>query len=214
MRRFKREPAPDVLVANQVAFTQKFLGRINKLSNRPSSAFYWPKADVYREVRSVLEHQTQYHCSYCDGAYMLCGTPSSTIDHFKPKSDPRFYQLAFDWQNLYVACPDCQGFKREKFDDALLRPDADDFEFSRYFDYDFNKHEIKPHPDATSTDQQWAKVTIELLNLNHPSLRTTRRTEFNSRREAMDKPNFDLNICNYRYLLDLVEAQELQKSIF
>ncbi|MCW1969838.1 MAG: TIGR02646 family protein [Anaerolineae bacterium] len=213
MRRFHREPAPSELLDNQAKWTQNFLARITEKS--PSSTFYWPELNgkrVSEWIRPILEAQTQYHCSYCDGAYMLRDTPSSTIDHFKPKSV--FHHLAFDWQNLYVACPNCQNFKREKFDDALLRPDADDFEFSRYFDYDFNKHEIKPHPDATPTNQQRAKVTIELLNLNHPSLRTTRRTEFNARFEAMDKPDFDLNSCNYRYLLDLVEAQELQKSIF
>ncbi len=66
----------------------------------------------------------------------------------------------------------CQQ-KRDDFDDALLRPDAADYEFDRYFRWDFTTGEMKINTLAPSEDQHRADVTIRLYRLNegHPRLR-------------------------------------------
>jgi hypothetical protein len=66
----------------------------------------------------------------------------------------------------------CQQ-KGEDFDESLLQPDADDYEFDRFFSWDFTTGILKINTLATPEDQHRADVTIKLYNLNegHPLLR-------------------------------------------
>ena len=95
---------------------------------------------------------------------------TETIDHFWPKSSHS--AEAFAWSNLYFACNHCQT-RREEYDGRLLRPDAVDFEFERYFRWDFTTGEIRVNERADAADQARAEVTIRLFRLNkgHPGFR-------------------------------------------
>lgn len=212
MRYFQREPAPAILSDNQEKWTEQLTQRVAQQPNRMSAIFDWPKVGgkrISELIKPVLERQTHFHCSYCDGSYMLSGDANATIDHFRPKSDTRFIRFAFDWHNLYLACRACQGFKKEQFDDLLLQPDAPDFEFERYFEYDFYRHEINPQRFALQEDQRRAEITINIFRLNHPSRCETRRACIKWYLKAMRDAEFELDTCNYRYLLVLDELKPL-----
>jgi hypothetical protein len=92
----------------------------------------------------------------------VCGTKSTW---------PAF---AYEWANLYVCCAQCQK-RGDRFDEGLLRPDADDYAFERYFECDLATGRLAPAGDASRGDQQRAAVTIQLFNLNHPRLMVLRR---------------------------------------
>jgi hypothetical protein len=66
----------------------------------------------------------------------------------------------------------CQQ-KTIPFDDAALRPDRADYEFDRYFRWDYTLGTIEVNEQAAPEDQQRASFTIQLFRLNegHPSLR-------------------------------------------
>ena len=117
----------------------------------------------------------QGHCSFCD-AFPLMGSSKEPIEHFQPKSDPRFHELAYVWSNLYYSCDCCQSHKGEHFEDGLLQPDAPEYECLHYFEFDFTTGEMRPRSKAGDADRQRAEVTIRLYGLNE-SDRPKRRRE-------------------------------------
>ncbi len=88
---------------------------------------------------------------------------AETIEHFQPKS--QFPNLVCDWNNLYLCCYNCQK-KGERYSPLLLRPEALDYSFERYFLYNSRTNEIEVNVRATRLDQERAAVTIELYQLN------------------------------------------------
>lgn len=176
MKAFRRLNAPEFLSENAERWNRQW----SELKHRnPGAIFHWYQHDgrpVNHHFAPILSEQTQGHCSYCDG-YPL-GPADHTIDHFKPKGDPRFYLEAYQWENLFWACADCQIAKREKFDDLLLKPDQPGFSFGKYFIYNFNTHQIEINPLADDDSRQKAEITCRIFDLNHPSRTISRRHSF------------------------------------
>jgi uncharacterized protein (TIGR02646 family) len=139
---------------------------------KQAAQFHWREIDgesVNIKLLPFLKTQTQEHCSFCD-AYPVTPPSIDTIEHFRPKS--RFPREAYRWTNLYFCCMHCQR-KGDDFDEDLLRPDADDYAFEKYFRWDFTTGEMLTNTLALPEDQQRADVTIRLyrLNINHPRFR-------------------------------------------
>lgn len=63
----------------------------------------------------------------------------------------------------------------ESFSTDLLRPDAPDYSFDRYFVYNFSSHEIGVNPSALATDQNKAQITIQIFQFNYSEKTTLRR---------------------------------------
>ena len=174
MRKFARLPAPEVLVQNGEKWGQEWEQRH---AQNPLAQFIWHtvnKQDVKELVLPALQEQTQGHCSFCD-AYPVSPPSNPTIEHFRPKS--KFPQIAYKWENLYYCCDFCQTSKGNKFEEALLAPDAPDFDFDRYFQWDFTNGYLLVNKTGTPEDQNRARVTIELYGLNkrHPQFRKEAR---------------------------------------
>lgn len=68
-----------------------------------------------------------------------------------------------------------------------------------YFDYDFQRDELRPNPGASVDDQRRAQMTIDLLGLNDGRQPASRRRA----REAMARLDYDLRDASYRYLIPL-----------
>lgn len=173
MRHFSRLAAPHFFSENAARWNQQW---IKLRSEKSGATFQWyrhKKQPINQKISPILSLQTIHHCSYCDAFPM--GLADDTIDHFKPKGNPLFYHLAYDWKNLYYACADCQKAKREQFSDLLLSPDAPGFSFQSIFTYNFHSHEIEPNISASGEEQTRAEKTLEIFQLNHPSKVTQRR---------------------------------------
>lgn len=117
----------------------------------------------------MLKAQTQDHCSFCDN-FPVSPPSLDTIEHFRPKS--LYPREAYEWGNLYFCCTHCQ-LKTIPFQETALRPDRIDYEFDRYFRWDYTLGTIEVNEQATPEDQERASYTIQLYRLNegHPSLR-------------------------------------------
>ena len=163
----QRPPCPTFLEEHWQEWGEEYAA---KRSNNPAYVFHWKSwqgEPVNRHLLEPLSHMTDTHCAYCDWFPTDCGT-DRTIDHFKSKTD---YPLeAYHWPNLYLACRQCQQKAVRRLSEAeigmLLRPDAADYTFERFFIYKYLTGEIEPNPSADATDSLRAKKTIEIFRLN------------------------------------------------
>lgn len=98
MIHINRLPKPDILVRKEKEWTEKFLASDNK---RPDNSKYG-----HKEIRVQLNSMSFHKCFYCERK--LKGVPRE-IDHFIEVSDPNGRKLAFDWDNLYLSCDNCNN---------------------------------------------------------------------------------------------------------
>lgn len=174
MRKQTRPPIPEVLQKHGERWTRQWIELREK---NPSAKFSWYQVEgkTAREwLLPHLKHMTQAHCAFCD-CFPLDDRSREPIEHFQPKSDPRFYAEAYAWDNLYYCCDCCQSSKGERWDDRLLRPDAADYAFDRYFMFDYTTGQIKPNCRASALDQARATVTIAFYGLDLPARRRSRQ---------------------------------------
>ena len=154
------------------------------------------------DILADLLKDTEKHCSYCDFA-PLRGNFEKSIDHFKPKSDERFYLDVCKWENLYIACVFCQGVKKERYNDLLLRPDEIGYRFYRYFSYDVETHEIEVNAHCQGEDKLRAITTIMIFEMNHPDQTDSRRVSYLHYTNALDgitEP--DIQLYSHRFIFE------------
>jgi len=195
-----RGDQPELLARYGAAIADEYVQRRRK---RPSAEFRWPQREnqsLLEVIRTALVAMTANHCSYCDG-HPLGATDVPAVDHFRPKGREEFYGLVCTWTNLFLSCSACNKAKREQWDDALLRPDAPDYRFERYFEFRFETGELQPAPAASAEEQQRARCTIELLDLNRADACQVRKRAYRDiRRAASTSEALDYG---YRFLIPL-----------
>ncbi len=162
---FDRPDEPTFLKENWQKWGDAY---VDRRANDGGARFQWPQVNhqkINHSLSKLLSSASQGHCSYCD--FHPLGTWENSIDHFRPKSIPEFYLLVCKWENLYFSCPNCQGFKKEKWSDAprLIAPDEEGFSFERFFIIDYSTWLIEPNPKATESDKLRAEYTIVTLGL-------------------------------------------------
>lgn len=147
-----------------------------------------------REILSeALQDSTQNHCAFCD-AYPTPSIVSETIEHFRPRH--KYPLLAYYWGNLFISCTNCQkvpkGWKKEDIK-LVLKPDAIDYSYQKYFYFDTDTGEIKVNMCNTNEkDQVRAEKTIlyyQLNNFDRPKTRLKLLINYyHSTTELNDKP--------------------------
>ena len=171
---------------------------------KPGARFSWYEFDLVAAnewILPALREMNQEHCCFCDG-FPVAGLSSETIEHFRPKSREEFYELAYEWTNLFYCCSDCQKHKREQWDERLLKPDSADFDFDRYFMFDYTTGAVRPLPTASADEQVRAEVTIRLYGLASKERCRNRRTE---RRKWERTTDALLDYWAYRDFLERAE---------
>lgn len=202
MKKQTRPVEPQVLQDNSAKWNAQWSALRAK---NPSAGFSWYQLDG-RSVRDwilpVLREMNQGHCSFCD-AYPLEASTNEPIEHFRPKSRPEFHDLAYTWHNLFYSCNFCQSHKRETWNDLLIAPDADDYEFHDYFIFDFTTGAMSENPRESQETQARARCTIELYGLDSDSRRRFRLIELIKWTKSVDRED---NVWAYR---DFVNSQSL-----
>lgn len=67
----------------------------------------------YSRFRPYIREDFAECCAYCLLHERLAGGQEHfELDHFRPKSDPRFQHLEGDYSNLYYSCRACNNTKR------------------------------------------------------------------------------------------------------
>ncbi len=176
MKKHVRPATPQILQEHGERWNNQWT---EKKTANPTARFNWyqhQNRSVREWILDDLRSMTQGHCSFCD-SFPIEPSSSESIEHFRPKSDIRFLHLAYAWENLFYCCDGCQKSKLEKWDDALLKPDAEDYDFDRYFRFDYTTGAVLPNPSAEDADQSRARVTINLYNPDSHSRRKYRLLE-------------------------------------
>ena len=115
MLKVTRTKKPDSLDKNADQWTKELLYEINKQGGRYSKVEdkyknRYKKADVLNALRKMYKSR----CCYCESIFSA--TSFENIEHLKPKSNPSFYNLTFDWDNLHYCCTVCNINKKAKWD--------------------------------------------------------------------------------------------------
>jgi uncharacterized protein (TIGR02646 family) len=176
MRRFERSVPPAFLLQNWQRWGTRY--RNNRV-RQANFTFQWPTHQGSRinvSVAPLLADQTQAHCSYCDNFPLR--SREISIDHFRPKSIDAFYDFVCKWENLYFSCGNCQSTRLERFNSLLLRPDATNYSFEKYFLYSFASHRIDINPTLSRYHKRRARITIDYFGLNDPGHIAARRISF------------------------------------
>jgi uncharacterized protein (TIGR02646 family) len=197
----QRGPAPALLAEHGAQIGDEYAERRRA---DPSFRFQWPRRDgesVYEVAHAALHSMTAKHCSYCDG-HAPSDTGRDEIDHFRPKAIPAFHALVCTWDNLFLACTQCNQEKRDQWDERLLRPDDPDYAFERYFEYDAATGELRPSLAASATDRERAAITIAILRLNRPPALEARKHWVRYMRTLTADDGDDDNLA-YRFLRPL-----------
>lgn len=96
MRHIKRFPKPDILVRKAKEWTDAFLISEDK---RPHNSKYG-----HHEILENLKSMSFHKCFYCE---TLLKGHSNEIDHYIEVAEDR--TLAFNWENLYLSCENCNN---------------------------------------------------------------------------------------------------------
>ena len=174
MRKFNRAAEPAVCTTHSAKWNDQW---VELRKTNPNASFNWYQVEgktARDHMLPTLYAQSQGHCCFCD-AFPVAGVSNQTIEHFRPKS--QFPHLAYSWTNLYYCCDACQNAKLEQWEEQLLHADAEDYQFSRYFEFDFTTGAIRPNMLANEADQQRAAITIRLYGLDSPDRRRNRQDE-------------------------------------
>jgi len=201
MRACTRNAAPPLLAAHAEEIGRSYAERKRR---EPAFRFSWPTTEglsLFAIAQAALVEMTNNRCAYCDG-FPIDAHGEEQIDHFRPKSDPRFYELVCTWTNLFLSCMKCNKSKGARWDDALLRPDDAGYRFERYFEYRTDTGELRENPAASPEDQRRATRTIEILGLNRAGLCIERRRMMRQLRGGV----LDEDDQRFRYLAPLVTS--------
>ena len=118
MRRIDKSACPDVLEKNRDRWLHEFLEEPNNATRRYR----------YRHpsIKRRLKEETHAKCVYCESK-IGHNTPGDA-EHIKPVS--KVCQDIFVWENLTIACTECNRRKSDYYDMncMLLNPYADDVE--------------------------------------------------------------------------------------
>ncbi|MGR3319358.1 MAG: retron system putative HNH endonuclease [Candidatus Anammoxibacter sp.] len=146
------------------------------------SDFHEEHKEIFEESRSViLTNEQNKLCGYTE--VYINEVTDCHIDHYKKKS--MFPELTFEWGNLIVAIGDSRfganhkdsksGIQVNDYDN-IFNPVVDNVE--NCFDYT-TWGEVTPKTAISEVDNQKARKTIEVFNLNHNSLKDRRRNLIN-----------------------------------
>lgn len=192
MRKLVKGPAPAILSS------QAAIDSINALKNKVDNGEKIERADIDSKIYNDKSVKTQLlldqscKCAYCESR-MKHVSPGN-IDHYRPvvacsngrklnKTNPGYYWLAYDWDNLIFSCEQCNHCKLFYFplrnnsarakdssqinneERLLLNPYTDD----PHLHLEFNQHYVKGKDDI-------GKFSIEYYGLQRAELVEARRS--------------------------------------
>ena len=158
-----RTSSPEILSKNAVTWTHELLSETDPRKRTPIEKRYNKP-----QVRKALQDMFHNKCAFCER--ILRG--GDRIEHFRPRK--LFPELTFDWSNLLLACEACNLKKSDSFPlttigETTLNPTIDDPSQYLRFEIDQNTGWVNVY----GTDER-GKLTIELVDLNHVTLRRLR----------------------------------------
>ena len=163
------------------------------------TTIYPKKVSQYGDYKPYLRTEASEKCVYCAiHENPIGGSDSFHVEHYKPKSLPKFKALIKDYYNLFYSCAVCNRFKSNDWPNDPVKdhsivayPDPNVVDYNSIFEISENGI-IKGKYVAS-------KYMVEKIFLNRPQL-------INERREYFIKEKL-INIIE-----DLKKLKELLKT--
>lgn len=170
MRALGKLPKPQVLVANDVAWTDAYVAAV--VAGDAKRHEKWR----HREIKATLREEVRKRCAYCEAFVDDVAFPH--VEHIIPKASHP--ELAHCWSNLTSACGRCNVAKDDYFSDdyALVNPYVD---------------RVEAHLSAAGAIVHWilgstrGEVTVKRLDLNRMDLVVARARRLLEIREAVER---------------------------
>ncbi|MCU0341434.1 MAG: TIGR02646 family protein [Spirosomaceae bacterium] len=165
MIKVERLNKPQVLVQNAASWTRKLENAKTKLEIDKAESKY-----RHEEIKNTLKAMFHGKCAYCES--QILHIDYGHIEHFRPKRNPKFRHLTFEWTNLLLACGVCNSrenkgtkFPEEAENGPLINPSDDNP--AQHFDFIFD--------DITKIASIYGstlrgELTERVLGLNRPEL--------------------------------------------
>lgn len=157
----------------------------------PKDAALFDSRYKYRDIKTELSSIYYGKCAYCESS-----AEQLVVEHYRPKRGG-YYWLAFSWDNLLLACPQCNNFKSDQFPvegpRIVYDPRRDTMEFINHVSilYDELEHPVILNPETASqeelntlvfdrngqvfSDNLRMRRTIEICMLNRKPLQQRRQ---------------------------------------
>lgn len=156
MIKLEKLQQPDILHSNKEKWTKEY---INAKKSKAANLEELKNKYRHSEIKEQVIRETKGKCAYCE-SYIRHTYPGD-IEHIKPKS--QFDTHIFEWENLTLACGECNRRKNDNYDENL--------EIINPYKVDPANYLIAygplifPRPGDDS-----GKLTYELLELNRAEL--------------------------------------------
>lgn len=190
---------PQILIDNADDWKNDLLDYIRRNEKVPNTV-----GNKYNniEVKQALQTESYSKCMYCESK--VAHVAYEHIEHIKPKAKDKFPELAFEWENLGLACPVCNMNKSDKYDPSLplLNPYVD--EPSQHLSA------VGPYIFAKPGDDR-GQLTEKLLDLNRIELVEQRLERIETIRQMMDSYEKESNAMLKKLLLKEI-IEELKKD--
>ena len=116
MRNVTRVAKPEILVQKEEKWTRELLEELAKgvnASKKRLKTLY--KRYGHFKIRESLTRMYKY-CCYCESR--VRHVTIDNIEHRKPKAKDKFPEHTFEWENLHLACPNCNRVKNDQWDNV------------------------------------------------------------------------------------------------
>lgn len=136
------------------------------------------KKALYRAVKQALAQEQGYICCYC--GRRITGKADSQIEHIFAKGTPTYEEMQLDYESNLLAC--CDGGKSQRTTDSIRKEDI-------YCEAPKGDKILPINPLILNCEDMFmfsedgevlgvskaAEVTIKILNLNSPVIKTMRK---------------------------------------
>ncbi len=113
MRNVRREPIPGILGRRQERWTRELLAEISKgACADPERLKRLKRKYAHPSVKAALKKMYRF-CCYCESR--VTTVTKGHIEHRAPQA--RFPERTFEWENLHLACPNCNEAKSDQWDE-------------------------------------------------------------------------------------------------
>lgn len=151
------------------------------------------------------------------GLCYLCGAPTEKdwhVEHLRPHKRGKYPDRKYDWKNLFLSCPNCNGIKGDRYDGTIIDCCKEDPEKLICQRIDLAQITIDPQPgqEHNRTAQDTAELLRKCFHGNSSAPQTAKCA---ARRKELKFQTIDLCdlLYEYREKRGTDEAEELYERI-
>lgn len=151
-----------------------------------------PTTGHYGDWKEQIAAECFLQCIYCSiNEMQFGGIDHYHIEHYKPKSIPRFSIFIDNILNLFYACPICNRFKNDDWPndatslDIVCYPDPSQYDYSDLFTVDMNTYKLSGNYVSST-------YITQRLFLNRPQLIYERREQILRNREQQVRTELEI----------------------